>query len=484
MAEALKSDDVSSRLNALNTLGAMENESDQPERSYEVFQRLLAEAGNAKAPVHAAFLRNAGAAALGLQKYAEGERLLLEATRHFEMGTFSNPWKDLAKLYLSQGRFPEALSAVRKMQAWSHGNLPSLEQQSWAERQTVAAALLEECGFTEEALNLVQRIMNHPDRRGGTSIHMDQSEAGNLVLYRHLLKVRRERLGEEMSWCTLKGWMAKWWQRLSDAIEIWASGRRAAALTVRNGRLGGSVRFYAPDSIDVIDSVRPELNEILGAGVVGAEAGRLLRALGDKFAREKPLLLLMLGESELDRGFAGKARSTLELSVSSMPKPEVLLRARAEALLGRACEDQGDMDAALNHYRQAMQREPGVLRSLGFALPVRIQAAGGLGATEASAMLRKSPRFRDGGRGFTVRVDGSGSALSGALAAPDGTILCRVAVAAAKDPGANARLFCEEFHRRVFAAKVDLAQSDIASIEGSNLTGESVRGQIQGLFRK
>jgi tetratricopeptide (TPR) repeat protein len=484
MAEALQSDNVPSRLNALNVLGAMETESDQAERAYEAFQRLLAEVKSAKAPMNPTYLRNAGAAALGLQKYEEGERLLFEATRHFQMGTFSNPWKDLAKLYISQGRFPEALSAVREMQAWSHGSLPSLEQQSWAERQAVTAALLEECGFPEEALNLMQRVMNHPDRRGGTSTHTDQSEAGNLVFYRHLLKVRVERLGEEMSWCPVKDWPGKLWQRFSHAMEIWASGRRAAALTVRNGRLGGSVRFYAPDSIDVLDSMRPELNEILGAGVTGAEAGRILRSPESRFAREKPLLLLMLGESELDRGLAARARSTLEQCVSSMPKPEVLLRARAEALLGSACEDLGDTDAALNHYQQAMQRQPGVLRSLGFALPVRIQAAGGSAAAQAAAMLRKSPRFRDAGQGFTIHIGGSNPALSGSFASPDGTVLCQVAVAATNDPKENARLFCAEFHRRVFAVRLDLAQSDIASLEGSNLTGETVRSQIKDLFRK
>jgi tetratricopeptide (TPR) repeat protein len=484
MAEALQSKDISSRLNALNTLGAMENESDQPERAYDIFQRLLEENRKAQTPINAAFLRNAGSAALNLQKYEEGERLLLEATRCFEAGTFSNPWKELAKLYLAQGRFPEGLSAVREMQKWSHGNLPSLEQQSWAERQTITAALIDECGYNGEALSLMRRVMNHPDRRGGTSIHTDQSEAGNLVFHRHLLKVHRERLSEQMSWCPFQDWIANWWQHLADTVEIWASGRRAAALTVRNGRLAGSVRFYAPDTIDVIDSVRPELNEILGSGVVAAEAGRILGASGAKFAREKPLLLLMLGESELDRGLSGKAAGTLQLCISSMPKPEVLLHARAEALLGKARENLGDMESALRHYQQAMQKEPGVIRSLGFALPVRILPDGSAGAAAAAAMLAKSPRFHAERQGFTIRLSGQGSSISGSLLSPDEAVLCQASVASLKDPKTNARLFCEEFHRRAFAVRLDLAQSDIASIEGSNLTGEAVRSQIMDLFRK
>lgn len=484
MAKALKSEDAWSRLNAMNTLGAMETENDRPDQAYEIFMNLLREAEKAKLPKNVTFLRNSGAAALTLQKYEEAERLLLEATRHFETGTFSDPWKDLVRLYLSQGRFPEALGAVKEMQAWSHAKLPSREQQSWADRQTVTAALLDECGFTREALSLMRRIMNRPDRRGGTSIHSDQSEAGNLVFFRHLLKIYRERLSEEMSWSPLRDRMVQWFQRLSASVEIWSSGRRAAALTMRNHRLAASVRFYAPDSIDVMDQVRPELIEIFGAGVVGVEANRLLGGTGTGLAGERSLLLLMLGESELNRGLTARARRTLELCASLIPKPEVLLRARAEALLGKACEDNGELGNALNHYQQALQREPNVLRSLGIALPAKIQTSGGARASLAASMLRKSPRFADTGNGFAIRIIETGAELAGTLSTPDGTVLCAAGAKAEKDPAQSARVFCEELHRRVFAVKVDLAQTDIASLEGSNLAGDTVRKQLQDLFQK
>jgi tetratricopeptide (TPR) repeat protein len=484
MAKALKSEDAWSRWDAMNTLGAMETENDQPDRAYQVFTDLLREVEKAKAPMNVTFLRNSGSAALTLQKYEEGERLLIEATRHFEAGTFSDPWKDLARLYLSQGRFPEALSAVREMQAWSHTKLPSREQQSWADRQTVTSALLDECGFNTEALSLMRRIMNRPDRRGGTSIHSDQSEAGNLVLFRHLLKIYRERLSEEMSWESLPKCIMKWFQRLSASAEIWTAGRRAAGLTLGNHRLAASVRFYAPDSIDVLDPARPELIDIFGAGVVGVEAGRLLNGTGPGLAREKPLLLLMLGESELNRGMTAQARRTLESSVSSIPKAEVLLRARAEALLGKACETGGDWAMAMNHYQQALQKGPNVLRSLGIALPVIMRSSGGAMASLAASMLKKSPRFDDINRGFMLSVLETASGLSGTLSAPDGTILCQASTSLDQDPIRSARAFCAEFHRRAFAAKVDLAQTDIASLEGSNLTGDAVRGQLQNLFQK
>ena len=480
MASVVKSGTPEARLDALNTLGAMANEQDEIPRAYEIFRRLVDEAKKGKEPVAVAFIRNLAVTALTLQKYEEGEQLLLEATRNFQAGTFSNPWRDLARLYLSQGRFPEALGAVREMQAWSHRNLPGLDQQSWAERQSVCAALFDQCGYTSEAVNLMMRVMNRPDRRGGTSIHTDQSEAGTLVFYRHLLITRREQLAEEMSWCSWRDWFAKGLRRMADSAAIWESGNRAAALTVGNRRLTGSVRFTAPDSIDVLDWIRPDLNEILGAGVVGAEAERLLNDPDAKHAVEKPQLLLMLGESQLRRGLAGQARRTLELCAASLPRPEVLMRARAEALLASACERQGDAAAAMSHYQQAMQRDPGVIRTLGLALPARLESTGGETAQLAVSRLRKSPRFRNAPAGFVISVSNQECRLS----APDGSVLCRVSIAASKEALVAARSLCAEFHRKAFAAKVDLAQTDIASIEGSTLTGETIREQIKDLFKK
>ena len=63
-----------------------------------------------------------------------------------------------------------------------------------------------------------------------------------------------------------------WLKRREAEAEIWSSGRRAAALIIGNHRLTGSVRFLAPDSIEVPDCQRPDLIEILGAGVVETEA--------------------------------------------------------------------------------------------------------------------------------------------------------------------------------------------------------------------
>lgn len=482
IAEALKSDKPGVITHAMNTLGAIENECDDPQKAYEVYTQLVAMVRQKNWDMHAVYLRNAGATALSLLKYEDGERLLLDSAKYFDPGTFTNPWRTLAVLYVDEGRIPEAISAVREMHAWSHRTLPSLDQQSWAERQLVTAAILLESGYTQEALSIARRVLNRPDRRGGTSLHADQSEAGLLLFYHYALRVEAQRLREEMSWCDMKQWARDLIELSRVEVEAWSSGRRASAMIVHHGRLGPSIRPSAPDAIALVDWTRPELSEILGPGVVGAETERLLKRTGPMADLDRPFLLVTEGHADYLRGRDGEAKEALEAALQELPPAEVLQRAQTNALLGKVLEREGDLGGALAHDELAMEKAPSVFRSFGLALPCKVSFSGGDAARMAAAMLEGSPRFEVGRGGFSVRINQTGALVYGSLLAPDGTVLCQMRSPAARDPEAAARLFCQEFHRRAFAPKVDLSQTDITSLEGSNLTGDEVRDQLRDLF--
>jgi tetratricopeptide (TPR) repeat protein len=481
LEQALMEGNPDARLTALNTLGAMENESGNSEKAYEVFGRLVEEVQQKKLPMDPVFLRNWGSSAMAVGRYDEGEKLFLESARFFQTGTFTNPWKDLAELYLAQGRFPESLSAVREMQAWAHRNLPAMDQQSWAGRQTVVAALLAECGFIQEATKLAGQVRDRPDRKGGSSSQGGQAEAGDLIHFRYLLNLRGQILEEEAAWAPLRDWPRLAWERVQLRSESWAARERAAALTVQNGWLAASLKPHSYNAVECMGWAVPELVEVVGPGVAGDQARRLLDSGYRGLEKDEPFLRLILGESLLARG-SGGARVELERAVATLPKPEVLLRARAEALLGKACEEAGDFEAALRHYQEALLGHPGVMRALDLSLPVHLEASGGEAATAAARYLRKSPRFQDRGAGFLLAVRESAGGLSATFSAPDGSLLARATAPPAPDPATAARILCRELHRRTFAARVNLAQTDISSLEGSNLVGETVREQLKDLF--
>jgi len=482
--EALKSEDPDQIVRATNTLGAVESELDHPEMAYGVLTRLVETVRQKNWHMDTVYLGNAGEAALSLLQFDEAERLLVEAARNFNYGTYANPWLLLAMIFVREGRISEAVGATREMNAWSFRNPSSLQQQSWAMRHFLTAGVLLECGYPGEALDILRRARDRPDRRGGTSGHSDQSQAGFLILYRQALKEHREQLAEAASCLPWYRRPRVWLQSLSEGLEMWRAGRQAAALIMKHDRLSWAVRITAPDFLDVLEWTRIHWNEILGPGVVGHEAGRLLSRSDPMGRREEPYLLLTTGYGALLRGKVDSARDLLTRSLAALPPAEVLLKAQGEALLGRALEESGNLPESLVHYQQALQREPGVIRAFGLSLPCHIAAGADAASRMAAGFLSNSPRFHDVGRGFRIDLSASGNALSGTLSAPDGTVLSRVRVPLGPDGPAAVQGFCREFHRKAFAAGADLSQMDIASIEGSNLVGEAVRDQLRTLFRK
>jgi len=274
---------------------------------------------------------------------AMAEKLLIASSNHFEYGTYSNPWRLLAMLYVREGRMPEAVTAVRQMQQWTRANRPALEQQSWSERNYLTAAVLLECGYTDEALQILRLARNRPERRGGTSTHMDQSEAGFLLLFRHALKVHRETLAEQNLSLPFLRRPALGFQSISEGLEMWSAGRRAAALIIENDRLRWSVRPAAPDFIDIIEWCRLDLNEILGPGVVGEVTAQLLERNDSAGRREKPHLQLLRGYGELRGGNPNSARRLLTEALTGLATAEVYARAEAEALLGSTFTPEGSI---------------------------------------------------------------------------------------------------------------------------------------------
>jgi tetratricopeptide (TPR) repeat protein len=480
--EGMTSDDPYKTLSALNTLSIIEYEMDHPEAAYQ----LLLKAGNIASlkelDPDATILSNTAEVALALLRFSDAEKLLLEASEHFQYGIYSNPWTQLASIYIRELRLPESVASIREMQVWASNNGPRLAQQSWANRNSLTAALLLECGYAEEALGILERVLNRPDRNGGSSIHSDQSEAAFLLFYRYALKTHREQLKEEASWSPTGQRIVLLYQALLERAKMWRSGRHAAALIMQHDRLQWSIRTTALDSGQIPQWCRLDLAEILGGGVVAAEAAGILRRTDGVVRYEMPFLKLLQGYAALISGHYRSACQLLTEGIDRLPREEVLLRAQAEVLLGSARGKAGEESQSLIHYQRALAKAPGVFRSFDIALPCVITTTGDESAQKAASFFARSPRFRTAKIGFGLRVRSSHSELQAVLTGADGSVLAKVQVARHKDPVETARLLCRELHRAAFAPKVNLSQADIASLEGSNLTGQDVRDRLRDLF--
>jgi len=101
---------------------------------------------------------------------------------------------------------------------------------------------------------------------------------------------------------------------------------------------------------------------------------------------------------------------------------------------------------------------------------VRIEASGDVGQRVASR-LEGSPRLLEDDAGLRLRVDANNAGGSVCLYSRDqSTLGCgRAQAIATDDADTLVAKLVQEFHEKVFAPRIDMSQSDINSLDGTNL---------------
>lgn len=484
IAEALQEADPGARMSALNTLGAIEGESDHPDQAYAVTEQLYALCHGGGARVDCTYIRNHAEHAQRLGRIPEAERLYLESSRFFSPYSFSNPWQDLALLYLEQQRFPEALDATKRMQSWAFRSRPLVGLSNWNYRQTITAALLLYCGSTDEALGIAKHLVELPDRHGSGSTQADVWEAGSQLFYHQVLQDALARDDEELSFAPWRKKPALWARRAGHAFAAASAGRRAARLLMaQSERLSQTLRVMTPNDVSMVPGGETLLPQVVGSGVVEAETLRLLQRKGAAADRERGLLLLFLGAARVARQDWRGAVAALDWAERVLPAERALERTQLLALRAKALDELGERSSALRDLVGIMGRDAGAVRRFGLRLPCAIAAGGGAAAQKAAAMLQASPRLEPGRQGFRAVVEaGPSGGLQGGLDGPSGEVLCRFQVPPQKDPEELARTFCRLFHQRAFGPHIDLSQQQINSLTGSTLAAEGMQEQLKGLL--
>ncbi len=426
---------------------------------------------------------NAAEASLGMLLFDQAEELLIEASKSPAGRSVSNPWLDLMYLYLTEGRTAEALEALRSMLKWRRSQPAFMDEQNRAETELASAIFLIVAGRPAEAARITRRATARPDRTGFTSSESGQMEAAAALVDLLAHRTRAELLDEEASWSSfLDSAKARLASRRAR-LRAWSSGRRAAALLVDKRTLLATLQPYLAGSVEIPEWIEPELTALLGPGVVAA-------AVAEARARET------LPEAEgyfwgYDAEVAflqGREREGLALTdraLETLPPHEVLLRARLMALAAQAAADAGLNGRSLELFDAAYQLDRGVVRRLGLSLPATFPAAAGDVGADVRRMLRRSPRFRDAGGGFQVRVLSDAGSAQALLLDPRATRLAEanVKLRAGEDADDLARRLAAEFHQAAFAPRLDLTQADIQSLDGSPTAGGGrASDRLQGVL--
>lgn len=456
MLEVLAGSDAFLRPWVLTTLGNIDYEAFELESAHEYYLRLLGEARANEWPLDPVYFLNLGEAARNLLQFEEAEIYLEQGTGVFSEDSLANPWRSLAELHAGAGRYEEAMAALVEMHRWQERSSPHVLQQKWAESLTTTALVLTACGFHQEALEVIERVLARPDRNAGTSSAADAVQTRTRALYQKVLALVAQTQAEEEAW---EG-MGSPWPRLTLLGRHKAAAGYTAALVARRQATTRALRPYGPGTLDCPWLV-PSLREGLGAGVTAVAAARLL----EEADREKPYFQAFLGEDHWLRGELELAEPALRAALDGLQPAEALLRARVRAVLGDSLLQQGRTQEGLTELLAALALDPSVTRRVGVALPLA-------GDAVIVSQLCRSPRFSRTADGLEVSVNGSKAVLSFA-----GRPVATAEAGTLQDQARG-------LHLALFGPALQLTQAQLRAAQGAaGGLGSGQRTELEGLFR-
>jgi tetratricopeptide (TPR) repeat protein len=461
---------------ARSDLCGAECEAGNRERAYQACTDALAEFRDSRGGGQVEF-SNASEAALSVFKYDEAERFLQESTRRADPDSWGNPFQHLAELYLTEGRLPEAISALKGGQGLRLRRPAWLDQHGQARLDGTLSELLLVLGQTERAAQIARRAVDHPDRQGVHSGTEAQANAAAAIRLATALAEQAERQRED---AVTSGWFAGIKlsaEATATQVAAWRERRRAAVLLADEGFLERSIRPYYVGGIDIAMWLMGEAIEAIGGGVAERAIARARAA--EPFPNAGPYFDALEAEAHYARGDYRRAFDTAERARATIPHAEALMAGRLAAIAGESARRRGDDATAAARFAVAMVKDPAVFRRLGLALPVEVESDGSDLARRAAGLVRSSPRFRDG-PGFHVQLRGDGSACL--LGASRDVIQCAAAkIAPQTPPREAAQKVVAELHRVAFAIKADLTQEDMTSLDGSP-TAQRADHQVKSLL--
>lgn len=448
---------------ALNARCAIEFEAGDNQAGYDACREAMMLRGGDPSLQGAVDFTNFAEAARSVFRLDEAERVDLLATEA-QVSWYGNPWVELAELYVRGGRYAEALDALREVPGYRDRRPPHVRDADRNESRRALASFFLVIGRADDALALAQKMLDAPDRRAHNSRDPAQDRAIAALLHRASSKLKAEQRREAAIGAPWYERIGAWAQALGDRFRGWLSGRVAAKSLADDERLVGTFMIGTHRSAVMPPWLIGELIEVLGAGVA-SEAIERARA---EDPREGADAYYDAFEADvaLASGDAERARRLAERALSGLQPAEALLRARMLAIVAESSRRLGDTARATDAYGEAFQADPGIFRRLGWAVPVRIEVSGAGRADKLASLIAGSRRFANADFGLRVRVSDSQVCL---VDVGDAQLACsEVRPKDGEDEDELLARSVQEFHEQAFAPRVDLSQSDVNSLDGSN----------------
>jgi len=466
------SNDPRERSRAWNTLCAVELASLRPAESLEACDKSMNEddalASDDEGRADTVYLMNAAEVALSMLRAQDAENYLTRATRYLNPDSVGDPWINLLYLYMNQSRFDQARSALDGLLVWRDQQEPIVGVMNRAEHFLVSATFLMLAGYPEDAATLSATALNQPDRTGSFSADEAQKDSIAALINHIANRTAYEKKLEEASWLDFPDSISARVDALGLWFKSWRSGRHAASLFADPQTLMNRLRPYAPLDVHIPEWIEPDLVALLGEGVISTilerarEAGAFRLNEGYYFAYRAEVSALKGNDTEL--------LESAERAMSLLPAEEVMLKARLSARVADVEWRRGNTELALNNYEVALKSDPGLLRRLGLALPVRITGVDAPFERQVVEYLADSPRFSANPNGLNLEVFPQNE-LTICLSTRGGVPLSCVQMGEfdATMTLSPEQQLVQEFHAKTFSLGYDIAQSQRMRLLGSSV---------------
>ncbi|MDQ3037917.1 MAG: hypothetical protein M3Y87_36315, partial [Myxococcota bacterium] len=178
---------------ALNAMCAIEFEAGNDQASYQACRAAMELHGADPRSQSAVDFTNFAEAARSVFRLDEAERVDQLATEA-QTSWYGNPHVELAELYVREGRFVEALAALREVPRYRARRPPHVQDSDRNESRRALAEFFLVIGRAEDAIRITEHAVLSPDRRGHNSRDPAQDEAIAALLDRRARAMHAERL--------------------------------------------------------------------------------------------------------------------------------------------------------------------------------------------------------------------------------------------------------------------------------------------------
>jgi len=379
-----------------NDRGALEFQRRRRGPCYDAFEQLAA-----AEPTEPLWWSNFGEAALMDFRFDKAELAYVNSVNAGVPKFRGTAYTYLARLFVQQSRYGEAVDALKKGQSHRAVREPSDWQYDQGEVDLVLTRLLLAVGEIKQAERLARRAFDRPDRAGSsTQTGIERTLATHLTLW-SVLQVRLAQYRENDLTTTFAA-RAVDDRRKALEFEAWTLERKLTKL-LDDKTLVDLFRPYLAGRDGVEPWVLMGLIRALPPGVATAAVERTRSA--EDHPDAMPYFDAFASEAALASGRFEEAANLARAALDKLPiEAEKLLRARLQAIAAESAFRSGRGNECVKLLDPVLDTSPVVLRLLDIALPVQIDDDGSPPARRLAEQLARSPRLRPDPAGLRILI--------------------------------------------------------------------------------